>query len=196
MVKREQNSERLSEIYRKAADVFVEKGYHATPMSLIAKILGMSNANLYYYCYSKENLLYEIHLDYLKRHFIPILEEVEHLPDPEERIALFLRKFTLLTTSNRIARLLVHELPSLSKSHQNEIKLIWRMAYELIRDAIEELQLAGRASKFRGSFLTFLGVSMPFWTIYWFDYSRQVNSEELAETIVQTFLHGLVRSSK
>jgi AcrR family transcriptional regulator len=69
-------------------------------MSMIAKVSGMSKANLYYYFSSKEDLLYQIHLDDLKRRFIPIIEEAERLRDPEDRIVLFLRKFTLMCTSS------------------------------------------------------------------------------------------------
>jgi hypothetical protein len=34
---------------------------------------------------------------------------------------------------------------------------------------------------------------MANWTVFWFDYGRQVNADELAETLVQTFLNGLLR---
>ena len=60
-------------------------------------------------------------------------------------------------------------------------------AYDLIRNAICELQQSGIIPKFRDSFLTFMWTGMVFWTVYWFDYSRQDNSEELAEVIVKTF---------
>jgi len=36
-----------------------------------------------------------------------------------------------------------------------------------------------------------LGFSMANGTVYGFDYSRQANAEELAETVVQIFLGGL-----
>jgi AcrR family transcriptional regulator len=64
--------ESKAEIYRKALDLFVGKGYDGTSMSMIAKILGMSKANLYYYCFDKEDLLYRIHLHDLQDKFIPI----------------------------------------------------------------------------------------------------------------------------
>ena len=181
-----------SEICKKALDLFVKNGYDATSMSMIAETLGMSKANLYYYCSSKENLLYEIHLDFLHKHFIPILDEAEGLPDPASRVALFLRKFTLLNTSSRANRILVHEVHRLDKNHQNEIMLIWRRAYEIVRDSIRELQRSGRARRLRESFLTFMWVGMVFWVVYWFDYGRQTNAEELSEVIVQTFLDSLI----
>jgi AcrR family transcriptional regulator len=190
--KKNQNFERKSEIYNKALDLFVKNGYDATSMSMIAETLGMSKANLYYYCSSKENLLYQIHLDFLNNHFIPILDEAERLADPASRVVLFLRKFTLLNTSSRANRILVHEVHRLDKNHQNEIMLIWRRAYGIVRDSIRELQRSGRARRFRESFLTFMWVGMAFWVVYWFDYGRQTNAEELSEAIAQTFLDSLM----
>lgn len=184
--------DRKSEIYQKALDLFLEKGYDATSLSMIAKRLGMSKANLYYYCPSKEGLLYQIHLNDCRRRFIPIIEEAEKITDPKERLILFFRKFTFMCTSSQASRVLIHEIRSLKRSHYNEITSMWRRGYELIRDAIRELQESGRVHKFRESFLTFLGASMVFWIVYWFDYTRQSNAGELAETLVQTFLHGII----
>ncbi|HME41519.1 MAG TPA: TetR/AcrR family transcriptional regulator [Syntrophorhabdales bacterium] len=185
------NLNRKSEIYRKTLDLFVKNGYDATSMSMIAETAGLSKANLYYYCSSKENLLYKIHLDFLQKHFDPIVAEAEKLRDPKERLEFVLRKFTLMCTSSQASQALVHDMRSLDKAHQEEITAMWRKGYELVRGAVEELQKSGAARKFRRSFLTFLGVGMAFWTIYWWDYSRQGNDEELAETLVQTFLYGL-----
>ena len=190
--KKNQNSERKSEIYGKALDLFVKNGYDATSMSMIAETLGMSKANLYYYCSSKENLLYQIHLDFLRTKFIPILEEAEGLPDPASRVALFLRKFALLNASSRANRILVHEVHRLDKNHQNEIMLIWRRTYEIVRGAMRELQRSGRVRRFRESFLAFMWLGMAFWVVYWFDYGRQTNAEELSEAIAQTFLDSLI----
>ena len=161
---------------------------------MIAATAGLSKANLYYYCSSKENLLYKIHLDFLQTHFVPILAEAEKMRDPKERLEFVLRKFTLMCTSSQASQALVHEMRSLDRPHQEEIMAIWRKGYDLVRGAIEELQKTGQATKFRRSFLTFLGVGMTFWTIYWWDYSRQGNDEELAETLIQTFLYGLLGS--
>jgi len=187
---------RKAEIYRIALDLFIEKGYDATSLSMIAKRLSISKARLYYYCPSKEGLLYQIHMKDLQEHVIPILEGAEKISDPQERLVNFLRNFTLLCTSSRAARVLVHEIHSLNKIHQNKILAIWRRAYNLMRVAVEELQKSGRGRKFRTSFVPYLGVGMAFWTIYWWDYSRQVNSEELAETLVQVFKNGLFYSGK
>ena len=92
-----------------------------------------------------------------------------------------------MCTSSPSSRVLIHEIHCLETGHYNKIKAIWRRAYELIRNAICELQQFGKIPKFRDSFLTFMWTGMVFWTVYWFDYSRQDNSEELAELIAKTF---------
>ena len=191
-IKTQSSIDRQSEIYRKALDLFLAKGYDATSLSMIAKRLGISKANLYYYCPSKENLLYQIHLNYLQRRFIPIISEAEKISDPKERLILFLRKFTIMGTSNPASRVLIHEVRSLRKSHRDEILSIWRKAYELMRSSIIELQESGQAHQLKDSFLAFLGAGMVFWIVYWWDYSRQGNAEELADTLVRIFLDGLI----
>lgn len=186
------NIDRKSQIYRKAMDLFIVKGYEATSLAMIAKSLGMSKANLYYYCPSKESLLYEIHLNDLQGRFIPIIEEAEKISDPKDRLVFFLRKFALVCTSSPASRVLIHEIHCLKRNHYHEITAIWRRAYMLIRGAIKELQQSGKAHKYRESFLTFLGAGMVFWIVYWFDYNRQSNAKELADTLIKIFLHGLL----
>ncbi len=187
------NLDRRSDIYCKALDLFIQKGYNGASISMIAKALGMSKANLYHYCSSKEDLFYKVHLDYLEKHFIPILEEAERLPDPRDRIAFALRKLTVLNATDKVTRVLIPDIINLNRNHHSEIVSIWRRAYDIVCNSIKELQQSGRAAKFRESFLTLLGFGMVNWTSFWFDYSRQVNAEELAETLVQTFLNGLLR---
>ena len=96
-----------------ALNFFIQKGYSGIFISMIAETLGMSKANLYHYCSSREDLSYKVQLDYPEKYFIPIIEGAEKVSDPTDLIA------------------------------------------------------------------------------FWFDTCREVNAEELAETLVQTSLDGL-----
>ena len=133
-------------------DLFIQKGYNGTPISTIAKALGMSKANLYHYCSSKEDLFYKVHLDYLEKHFIPIIEEAEQLPDPRDRIAFVLKRLTLLNATDKACRVLIPDIVNLNRSHHSEIVSIWRRAYDVVCNSIFELQQSGSATKFRESF--------------------------------------------
>jgi AcrR family transcriptional regulator len=159
---------------------------------MIAKALKMSKANLYHYCNSKEDLLFKVHLDYIEKRFIPIIEQAEQATDPKDRITLMLKQLTLMVTTDRATKVLIQDIANLNRSHHTDIISIWRRAYNVVNNSIDELQKSGKAVKFRGSFQTLLGFGMVFWISFWFDYSRQVNAEELAETVVQTFLNGLL----
>jgi len=187
-----QNLDRQSKIYRKALELLILRGYTGTSMSMIAKALGMSKPNLYHYCTSKENLFYKIHFDYLQKRLIPLIDEAERMPDPVERIARMLRGLTILNTNDRACRVLIPDIINLNRSHHKEIISIWKRAYDIVFNSIMELQQSGRARKSRASFQTLLAFGMANWTVYWFDYGRQTNGEELAETVVQTFLNGLL----
>jgi AcrR family transcriptional regulator len=187
-----QNLDRRSMVYSKALDLFIQRGYSGTSISMIAKALGMSKANLYHYCTSKEDLFYRVHLDHLGKRLIPFIEEAEQVPDPKERIAFVLRHLTLLNATDKACRVLVPDIINLNRGHHNEISSIWRRAYDVVCNAIKELQQSGRAAPFRESFQALLAFGMANWITFWFDYSRHVNAEELAETLVQTFLYGLL----
>jgi AcrR family transcriptional regulator len=188
-----QKIDRRAEIYSKSLDLFAQKGYSGTSMSMIAKALGMTKPNLYHYCSSKEDLFYRIHLDYVQKHLIPIVEEAEQLPDPIDRIAFVLKRQAMLSTTDKATRVLIPDIANLDRGHHNEITLVWRRMYDIVYNSIKELKESGRTYKSRESFLTFLGFAMAMWTAYWFDYGRQVNAEEFAETLVQIFLNGLLR---
>lgn len=184
--------DRRSKVYSKALDLFIQKGYSGASISMIAKALGMSKANLYHYCSSKEDLFFKIHLDYLEKRIIPLIKEAEAVADPKDRIAFVLRRLTLVNATDKASRVLIPDIINLNKSHHHEIISIWRRVYDLVCGAIKELQQSGRAVKSRESFQTLLGFGMVNWTAFWFDYGRQVNAEELAETVVHTFLNGLL----
>lgn len=146
------NHARRSDIYGKALNLFTDKGYSGTSMSMIARALKMSKANLYYYCSSKEDLFYKIHLDYLQNNFIPIVEKAELLPDPKARIDVVLRGLALLNTSDRAVRVLIPDILNLNRDHHNEIVMIWRRAYDIVEKSIEELQRSGKARNSKAAF--------------------------------------------
>src|ERR671914_2470147 len=52
--------QKLEFILRNAARIFAEKGYHSTSMRDISRETGVSLSGLYYYCKSKDELLFLI----------------------------------------------------------------------------------------------------------------------------------------
>ncbi len=187
--------DRREEIYEEALRLFIENGYDNTPLSHIAKSLNLTKAGLYHYFSSKEELLYTIHTFGVEKDFLPVLETAEKIEDPEERITFFIKNYTIknLTQSPAI-KIAIHEVQRLKPAYQRKIRKNWRRALDLIRDALSELESAGRIKKINKTFAAFSLLGMCTWTFYWFDYERKESAEELADTYVEIFLRGLLKA--
>jgi AcrR family transcriptional regulator len=181
------------EIYEKALELFIAEGYDHTPLSRIAKALNLTKAGLYHYFHSKEELLFFIHEHNLKKDFLPIIDEAENIADPEKRIAHFLSNYTeKVLTKNAAAKVLIHEINKLEPQHRDKIRETWRRAFDLIYQAIQELEASGKVKGVNKTFATFAAIGMCSWTFYWFDYARMESGRVLADTYVDIFFNGLL----
>jgi AcrR family transcriptional regulator len=187
--------DRRQEIYDTALAIFISHGYDNTPLSLIAKALGFTKANLYYYFQSKEELLFQIHYNYLEIYFIPILDRAEKYSEPKKRISSFMRNFTKILTSDAAARILIHEVGRLKPEHYQKVIQTWQRGFNIVRDAISEMQAKGEGRKINKNFAAFAAVGMCCWTFYWFDYQRKESEEELADTYIKLFFEGFQNDS-
>ena len=177
-------------------EMFLEHGYDNTPMSQLAKELGLSKAGLYHHYPSKESLLFDV-IDFMNEtNFMPFYKKAKKISDPEERLLYFLNKFCEMNTISASARIAVHEAGRLTSQHHDKIKKSWQMAYDLLKDAISEMQALGKAKKMNSAFAAFAAIGMCSWIFYWFDYSREESGAELSETFVEIFMRGIAGSSQ
>jgi AcrR family transcriptional regulator len=174
-----------------ASKMFLEQGFDNTPMSQIAKELGLSKAGLYHHYSSKESLLFDV-IDYMNMSiFVPIYKEANKILDPEKRLTYFLQRFTEIMTTDASSRIAVHEARKLKPHHFKKVKQSWRMTYDLIKNAISEMQASGKAKKINNGFAAFAAIGMCSWTFYWFDYSKKESWKELSETFIEVFMKGI-----
>ncbi|MHB8766815.1 MAG: TetR/AcrR family transcriptional regulator [Deferrisomatales bacterium] len=180
-------------ICEKALELFLEQGYDATALSQIASASNLTKAGLYHYFPDKESLLHEIHKRHILQNFVPILEEIEKVEDPADRISYFVSRYTTMLTQDRSAKMSIQEAKRLKPKHREEIAAFWRRAYNILAGAIRELQATGRGKDLNVAFTAFAVIGMTSWTFYWFDYGRQETAAELARTFNEIFLRGLLR---
>lgn len=186
--------DKRDEIYEKALELFISQGFDATPLSQIAKALGLTKAGIYYYFESKEELLFFIHERNLKHDLIPILEEAEKIKDPEDRLSCLVKYYIQKSmTKDASSRVLVHEIGRLTPGHQKRIKTIWRKFFDLIKNSISELESSGKAKKINKTFAAFALIGMCSWTFYWFNYDKKESAEELAQTYIDIFFNGIIK---
>jgi TetR/AcrR family transcriptional regulator, cholesterol catabolism regulator len=183
---------RIDEIHRVAIRLFLERGYDATPLSLIAAELGLTKAGLYHHFISKEQLLFDIHLDRMTQSLLPIIERAESERDPAARLDRYLRDYAELMGSDPAIRLLVEESKRLTPEHLEAIQQVWRRGYRVMRRSIEELQRSGRCDgALNPAFAAFAAIGMCAWTLYWFDSDRGEGRGALGADYARIFLRGI-----
>ena len=82
--------QKLEFILRTAARIFAEKGYHSTSMRDISRATEVSLAGLYYYCRSKEELLYLIQDNCFGRVLTRLEDRLNKTVDPTEKLKILI----------------------------------------------------------------------------------------------------------
>jgi AcrR family transcriptional regulator len=192
--RREATLDRREEIYEKAMELFVAEGYDQTPLSKIAKSLGLVKAGLYHYFTSKEELLFFIHERNLKRDLIPLIEAAEQITDPAERLSYLIREYTRASMARDASQgVLVHEVGKLSPEHRKVINQTWRRFFDLFRNSLAEMQATGACKEINKTFAAFALIGMCRWTFNWFDGSKGDSAEELCKTYEEIFFRGILK---
>jgi len=185
--------EQASKVADVALDLFLEHGYDATPMSLVASQCGLTKAGIYHHFESKEELLYYLHKRHIDCLLLPMLDAADQVADPEQRLRSFLGDYAMLLTRDPSLRLLINETKRLSPPHVKEIRNAWRRGLHLVRDAIAQLKKARRLLPGRDpTYSAFAAIGMCSWICNWYDYSRSESGPQVAQTMVDIFLGGLL----
>jgi len=185
--------DRREEIYEKAMELFIAEGYDQTPLSKIAKSLGLVKAGLYHYFTTKEELLFFIHERNLKRDLIPVIEAAEKIKDPAGRLSYLIKEYTTASMARDASqRVLVHEVGKLTPEHRSVINQTWRRFFDLFRNSLSELEKAGRCKKINKTFAAFALIGMCRWTFNWFDTGRRESAAELCDTYQEIFFRGIL----
>lgn len=187
------SDDRARQVCDIAIRLFLEHGYDNTPMSLVAKEAGLTKAGIYHYFESKQHLLHVVHKTILAEQMVPMIRELAEISDPEQRLREFVTRLCNLLIRDSAARILINEARRLLPEHFGEISAVWKEELALVRDAIVQLQQAGRVSKdLNPTFAAFGGIGMCSWILYWFDRTRPETAAEVAQTMAKVFLDGLL----
>jgi AcrR family transcriptional regulator len=181
------------EILEAAAQIFREKGFHASSMQDIAEAVNLQKASLYHHVNSKQEILLALldrALDLLTEH----MEEVLSQPmPPDEKLRRAMEAYLQAMLGHRdLAAVLLLEHRSLEPQYQarhiprrDRFERLWR---DLIQEGVEEKvfvcdepALASRA---------LLGVMN--WTITWYRPGGALSAESIAENFASLFLNGLL----
>lgn len=175
-----------------AAKLFRAAGYGGTTTRQLARELGVRSPSLYYHIGSKEDLLYAICVDSLRRITDAVTAAVDGQVDPLDRVRALIHTHicTALGEADKHITMLV-ELRSLSPRRRLEVVRL-RDAYErLLRREIRAAQHANAIrSDISPKYLSLALLNLMNWTIFWYRPRAGLGPGGFADVLTLLFLGG------
>jgi AcrR family transcriptional regulator len=187
--------QKLEFILRTSARIFAEKGFHSTSMRDIARETKVSLAGLYYYCKSKDELLFLIQ-DNCFGHVLERLEaRLKETTDPVERFRLVVENHLSFFAANMAEmKVLSHEAESLGGEMYEKVSGKKRQYTRTVRRILSEVhqQRVGDQKKIDLTVATYALFGMMNWIYNWYDPLGDLGVELLSQNVCRLFLGGYV----
>jgi AcrR family transcriptional regulator len=185
--------QKLEFILRTSARVFAEKGFHSTSMRDIARETGSSLAGLYYYCKSKDELLFLIQDNCFGRVAARLEERLKGVVDPVERFRLVVENHLSFFAANMAEmKVLSHEAESLAGEMYEKVSGKKQQYTRAVRRIIAEVQRqhAGDRKKIDLTVATYALFGMMNWIYNWYDPHGKLSVNDLVDNVTRLFLAG------
>ncbi|CDQ39191.1 MULTISPECIES: TetR/AcrR family transcriptional regulator [Virgibacillus] len=175
--------------------LFEKQGFNATSIQDIVKKLNVTKGTFYYYFTSKEQLLMEIHDDYITNLLDRQLKIISRssLSQKEKLIEIIRLLIIDIQDHGSSARVFFRELRHLSEGNVAAIKKVRREFLENVKNVVQEGINQGEfTNTLRGDMVAFGVVGITNWSYNWFNPDGDVTPEELARIYYQMILHGIL----
>jgi AcrR family transcriptional regulator len=188
--------QKLEFILRTAARIFAEKGYHSTSMRDISRETQVSLAGLYYYCRSKEELLFLIQ-DNCFGHVLERLEQrLQEAASGVEKLRLVIENHLSFFAANMAEmKVLSHEADSLEGEMREHVSGKKQQYTNLVRRILSEAQQQTEGNgrqKIDLTVATYALFGMMNWIYNWYDPRGKLSVTDLVDNITRLFLHGFL----
>ena len=173
--------------------LFEQKGFSETSIQDITNSVGVTKGTFYYYFASKENLLMDIHLQYicdLLEKQRAILQTVKgYRSQLSEIVALILYDMKYRGAHGRVY---FREMRNLTPEHAEKIKGKREEFRRNIACLIKDGMQAGEFQQQLHPEITSLAIlGMTNWSYQWFDPQGEMSVEELAELYIEFIFNGI-----
>lgn len=188
-----ERAHRREELFRLAARLFSEKGYHGTSMQHLAEGMGILRGSLYAHIDSKEELLFDI-VDRGADRFLTRLEEVvaSDAP-PNEKIHLAISAHISTVAEHlEASTVFLNDWRFLSPERQEIIQTKRDLYESLVREIVEEgVEWGAFPEDLDVKFAGLLILSAVNWVYQWYDPEGPLTPEEIADRFGKMILEGL-----
>ena len=192
--------QKLEFILRTSARIFAEKGYHSTSMRDIARDTEVSLAGLYYYCKSKDELLFLIQDNCFGRVHERLLERLSETTDPISKLRLVIENHLSFFAANMAEmKVLSHEADSLAGEMHAHVTGRKQQYTRLVRRILSEVQQvqavregANGGQKVDLTVATYALFGMMNWIYNWYDPRGKLSVNDLVNNLTRLFLSGFL----
>jgi len=186
-----QNTSRRAEILRSAVAAFRRRGYHGASVDEIARTLGMTKGNLYYYFKNKEEILFFCH-DWSLDILLDRLAEVEEAGGPPDRqLRRLIVAFVHMIIDELHGTALTMDLQALSPARLRRV-IAKRDRFDRgLRHIVQEGMEAGVFARGDPKLAAFAVLGAVNWITRWYDPRGPKGSEEIGRAMADMVLDGL-----
>ena len=176
----------------KAAELFASEGFHKSSISSLAKACGTSEAALYHYFSSKEEILHAVmkgHTDLLYKTATAIAAGDG---DGEHKLRELARAFMEIYVASRAQHIVLsNEIGALPDHLRSEIVASENQVVDRILDVISSInpELVSREKYRKPVAMIFMG--MINWTYTWYQPGGALSHDLFADLVAEIFLRGL-----
>jgi AcrR family transcriptional regulator len=176
-----------------ATKLFAEKGFENVTTRNISSTAKISNAALYYYFDSKEELLYQILDEAMGKGLEQIhLIEKSNL-SRKKKLSAYLRMHATSAVDYNKMKLLVENQKSLSWQHQQALEKKQSKYVKKLVDILNELKREGELVDLDTKVCAFAFFGMVSWAYRWYDPQGKISPEQLSEIIHHIFTKGIFK---
>jgi AcrR family transcriptional regulator len=174
-----------------AADLFGTQGYAGTSMREVAEAAGIRKPSLYHHISGKEELLFDICVESLRRLEAAVEDALAVSPEEERLVAVVRAHVVTSLADQSLHVVMLAEMRALSDARRAEV-IARRDAYQrLIADVVLADVAAGRLrSDIDARYLALMLLNLVNWTIVWFRPDGGIRPQELGELLARLYLEG------
>ena len=178
-----------------ATRLFAKKGFEITTTREISRAAQISNAALYYYFDTKEDILYQI----LDETITTGLELIKRIGTSEKTLKKKLSSILRMHTRNAVdynkMKLLVHDQKSLSPEHKKLLDKKQEDYVGFLIRILNNLKKRGEIIDINTKVCAFAFFGMVSWAYRWYNPKGRIKPWELSNIFNQIFTKGIFSAS-
>ncbi len=189
--KEEQSALKRLAILRTAAQLFNQRGFYATSLNDLAKLLNVTKPSLYYYVQSKDDILLQI-LHHAMGQIEPAIVLAEETGTSGlEKLRIFVGKYVQVLAGDFGKCLVLSGTTPLDEASREMVAPAFRRIDQAVRGMIAQGIEDGSIVRCDPKIAAFSLFGSLHWMTSWYRPDGDLSADELAMQIFEIFRHGL-----